>query len=88
MNFLLDLLIIAAGIGVLILFASAPRGMTFFASMLVCGYIGSSAGFWGTLGGLWLGIFPGVILVFVIDLIRFGLSEKPKQKKTARRKKR
>lgn len=84
MNFLIHLLIIAVGIYVLASFAEHPGTTIFFVTMLVCGYLGSSEGFFGTLGGLLLGIIPGGFFALVIELIRAHLSKEPKRKKRRR----
>lgn len=59
MAFLGHLCLLASGLVLVLLFAAAPRQTAFVGITLVCGYIGSSAGFFGTVIGLAVGAALG-----------------------------
>ncbi|WPB74588.1 hypothetical protein KYC5002_36960 [Archangium violaceum] len=67
MAFLGHLCIIISGLGVLLLLILFPRPTTFFTVMMSCGYLGSSAGFFGTVFGLLLGAALGAGLIYGVS---------------------
>ena len=59
MAFLGHLCLLASGLVLVLVFVAAPRQTAFACTTLVCGYIGSSAGFFGTVIGLAVGVALG-----------------------------